>query len=108
MKIPLIILSKKNYQRRLQVLNEELLIILNEEGKALMLLREEVKGIDPDSFTADLFLEYAARRKEVKKIADAKRKSAHRWFTWYPVICNFLWIALIIALVKFFILPFIN
>lgn len=107
MRTPWIIMNKKNYQRRLTNLNEELLVILHDEGKGLMLLQEEVKNIDPNTFTVELYLEYGVRRRAVKECADVKRKSALWWFTWYPVICNFLWIALLVAVVKFFILPFI-
>lgn len=107
MKTPLIILNKKSYQRRLRNLNEELLIITTQESKALMLLRKELAAEESATFTSAKVLEYTWRRREIRTFAEEQRKSACWWFAWYPVVLNCVLLALLGAVIKFLVLPFI-
>lgn len=101
------ILNQKNYERRLFNFNEEMTVIALEETKGYEILQKEVKEIDPNTFSVEQYLEFSVRRRAVKECADAKRKSAYWWFTWYPVVLNCILLAIVVVVVKFLVLPFI-
>lgn len=88
MKAPLIILNKRNYQRRLLNLNEELLAIAQAEEAAILKLRDELMEDNPNTFTKQQFWDYQMKRLQVKEHADRCRKSAYWWFNWFPTVFN--------------------